>query len=166
MNSLRFTEFAQTLRKARDTTLCRGNRGADPIGLRRDVQLCVPFRHPRRGDRKLRETVDLADRLAVKPALRLEVTRLASDPHRMARSGESGDRAGAAFSGHEPPPRRVHIRAERSNSAQAGDDNAPLTAHRSLIPRRPRQKFGKSSSRTPRLIQENPANGGALSVAG
>src|SRR5439155_2609367 len=142
------------------------NRGADSIGLTRDVQPCLAFRHPRCGDRKLRETVDLADRLAVKPALRLEVARLARDPHRVARSGESRDRAGANFSGDESPPCRVDVRAERSNSAQASDDNAPLAAHQSLIPCGPGQKLGKSPSSTPGASKRKPRGCGALSVAG
>ena len=145
MDPLRLTELAQTGRKARDTPLCRRDRGADSIGLMPDLKPCVAFRHPRRGDRKLRETVDLADRLAVKPALRLEVRRLTGDPHRMARGAEGGDRAAATFSSQEPTPGCIDIWAERRNSAQASHDDAPLTAHQSLIPRWPGPKAGQKS---------------------
>jgi hypothetical protein len=60
MDPLRLIKFPQTRREARDASLRSGNRGADSIGLTRDVQPCLAFRHPRRRDRKLRETVDLA----------------------------------------------------------------------------------------------------------
>ena len=55
------------------------DRGADPVGLRRDVEPGVGLRLARRGEDQLREAVHAPRLLAVDPVGRVEVLHLARE---------------------------------------------------------------------------------------
>ena len=61
-------------------------------------------------------------------ALRLMTVARGIDPRDLV-GRPNRDRAAATFSGQEPTPGRVHVLAERRNSAQAGNNDPPVSAH-------------------------------------
>ena len=74
--------------------------------------------------RHLRGAVVAADLLAVEHARRVEVGHLAGDPAGRPGRRRSGDAPHARVARHEAAPETSHVRAERRDGAEAGDDDA------------------------------------------
>ena len=126
-----------------------GDRRAEAVGRRRDVDPGVRLRLPRRRDDHLREAVHPARRLALHPHGGVEVLQLAGEVNVVVRVVEGGDLGGARLAGEQARPRRLDVVAERADHAQPGDHDA--LCRPSLAPHIPNPP---STSRTSPVMNE------------
>jgi hypothetical protein len=91
MNPTCLRKFATAFSQTPDTTLSGRDRRAHPIRLTPDVELSIGLRHTRRRHGKLREPIKPTQRSPLKPTLRLERHRLASDTNGVRLRGEGSD---------------------------------------------------------------------------
>ena len=107
-----------------------GDRGAEPVGRRRDVHARVGLRLACRSEDHLGEAVHPPRRLAIDPDRRVEILQLAGEVDVVIRVIERRDLCGARLAREQARPRRLHIVSERADHAQAGDHDSshfPLT---------------------------------------
>src|SRR5690606_29302175 len=96
------------------------------------VQARSGERLDRRGDAVMDERVHLLHVFRRHPRGRIEIAYLARDAGRERARVEMGDRTDAAVAGTDVRPRRVHVVADGTDQAEAGDDHATL-AHDSTF---------------------------------
>jgi hypothetical protein len=126
MNPSGLVKLTTDLGQAPDPTLSGRHHRAHAIRFTPDVELGIRLGHTRGRHRKLRESIEPAQRPSLEPTLGLERLRLAGDPNRVRLRGEGSDLRARTLAGDQPTPRRLDVRTERRHSTQTGHDNTSL----------------------------------------